>query len=141
MGSVRRVRLYANHFEKGIAICSKERKQANQIANIEIIGDVKDKHVIIIDDMIDTAGTICKAARLIRNKGAKSIEVICTHPILSGNAFEKIDHSEIDKVVVSDTIPLKDSSKKIEVISIAGLIAEAIRKIHNLEGIGSLFVF
>ena len=96
---------------------------------------------MIIDDIIDTAGTICNAARLIKEKGALSIQVICTHPVLSGNALERIENSVINKVIVSNTIPLKVHSDKIEVISIARLIAEAVRRIHNLEGIGSLFLF
>ena len=141
VGSVARIRRYANYFEKGMAICSKERKRANEVATIEIIGDVSGKHVVIIDDIIDTAGTVCNAAQLIKQRGAKSIKVISTHPVLSADSIKKIENSQIEKVVVSNTIPLKTESSKIEVISIARLIAEAIRRIHNLEGIGSLFIF
>ena len=105
-----------------------------------MIGDVKNKHVIIIDDLIDTGGTIAMASNVLIEKGAKSVRAIITHPVLSGNAEENLNNSSLTELVVTDSIPLKFRNKKIKVLSIAGLIAKAIRKIHENESTSSLFI-
>ena len=107
---------------------------------MQIIGDVEGKDVVLVDDLIDTGGTISKASNLIMEKGAKSVRAIITHPILSGNAEENINSSVLKELVVTDSIPLKFKNKKIKVLSIAGLFAKAIRKIHENESTSSLFI-
>jgi ribose-phosphate pyrophosphokinase len=106
---------------------------------MQLIGDVEGANVILIDDLIDTGGTIVKAAQLIMESGAKSVRAVCTHPVLSGKAYENIEASVLKEMVVADTIPSK-KSKKIKVISVAPLFAKAIRKIHDHESISSLFI-
>lgn len=140
VGGVARARAFAEHFSADLVICDKHRKRANEIASMQVIGDVEGADVIIVDDMIDTAGTICKAAGLIKEKGAKSVRAICTHPILSGKAFENIENSVLEEVIVTDTIPLKVTHPKIKVLSVADMFAKAIRKINDNESISSLFL-
>lgn len=107
---------------------------------MRLIGEVEGKDVILIDDLVDTAGTICKAAALLKEKGATTVRAICTHPVLSGNAYDNIENSVLEELVVSDTIPLKQESPKIKVLSVSDLFAKAIRKIHDHESISSLFI-
>jgi ribose-phosphate pyrophosphokinase len=140
VGSVGRVRAFATHFNADMVICDKHRKRANEIASMQIIGDVRDRNVVLIDDLVDTAGTLCRAAEIIMEKGAKSVRAVCTHPVLSGNAYERIENSVLAEIAVTDTIPLKGSSTKIKVLSVAELFAKAIRKIHDRESISSLFI-
>jgi ribose-phosphate pyrophosphokinase len=107
---------------------------------MRLIGEVDGKDVVLVDDLVDTAGTICKAATLLKEKGAKSVRAVCTHAVLSGNAYQNIDGSLLEELVVSDTIPLKQESSKIKVLSVSTLFAKAIRKINDNESISSLFI-
>ena len=140
VGGVTRARAYASHFQADMVVCDKYRKRANEIASLQVIGDVEGADVVLVDDMVDTAGTICKAAKIIREKGAKSVRAICTHPILSGNAYENIENSVLEELVVADTIPLKRESEKIKVLSVANLFANAILKLQSHGSISSLFI-
>ncbi|TAE69196.1 MAG: ribose-phosphate pyrophosphokinase [Bacteroidetes bacterium] len=140
VGGVGRARTFAKHFQADLVVCDKHRKRANEIASMQVIGDVKDANVIIVDDIIDTGGTICKAAEIILEKGAKSVRAICTHPVLSGNAYATVSNSKLTELIVSDTLPLNQSVPKIKVLSVGKLFAEAIRRIHEHESISSLFI-
>ncbi len=140
VGGVGRARSFAKHFEVEMVVCDKHRKRANEIASMQVIGDVEGANVILVDDMVDTAGTICKAAEIIMEKGAKSVRGVCTHPILSGRAYENIESSVLTELLVTDTIPLKRESSKIKVLTVANLFAEAIKRVHGHESISSLFV-
>ncbi|MEE9372875.1 MAG: ribose-phosphate pyrophosphokinase [Saprospiraceae bacterium] len=140
VGGVKRARAYSKQFEKNLVICDKERRIANQVAAMTVIGDVKGFDVIIVDDMVDTAGTLCKAAEVLTEEGAKSVTAICTHPILSGPAFERIEASVLRKLYVTDTIPLKRECDKITVLSCAELFAKAIRNTHEYRSIAALFM-
>ncbi|WP_420457697.1 ribose-phosphate pyrophosphokinase [Neolewinella sp.] len=140
MGGVKRARAYAKYFERELAICDKYRKRANEIAGMTLIGDVAGGDVILVDDLVDTAGTLCRAADLIMEKGARSVRAIATHPILSGNAYENIENSQLQELIVSDTIPLKQESAKIKVLGAADLFATAIRNTHDNASISALFV-
>ncbi len=140
VGSTKRTRLYAQHFNTDFVICDKHRKKANEIAEMNLIGDVKGKNVILVDDLIDTAGTMCMAAEKIMEKGAKSVRAICTHAVLSGPAYERIEDSVLSELIVTDTIPLKKQSKKIKVLTVSQLFARAIRNTHEHKSINSLFI-
>jgi len=140
VGSTKRVREYAKHFAAEMVVCDKHRKRANEIASMQVIGDVTDKDVVLLDDIIDTAGTLTKAANLLKEKGAKSVRAFCTHPILSGQAYENVENSALEELVVTDSIPLTRESPKIKVAGMAELFAKAIRKIHDYESISSLFI-
>lgn len=142
-GGVERAREYAKRLNALMAIVDKRRPRPNESEVMNIIGEVKDKIAIIVDDIVDTAGTICKAAQALMDRGAKEVYAIATHPVLSGNAVERIANSPIKKMIVSDTIPLKEEAKaigKIEVLSVANLLGEAIRRIHTDDSISSLFI-
>jgi len=138
-GGTRRAASYAKSLNTGFAICYKQRAKPNVIEQMQLIGDVEGKDVILLDDIIDTAGTITKAAGLIMDNGANSVRALCTHPIFSGNAYERISKSPFEEVVVTDTIPLKQSCDKINVLSTADLFAEVIKRVQNFESISSLF--
>ena len=140
VGSTKRTRLYAQHFNTDFVICDKHRKKANEIAEMTLIGDVKGKNVILVDDLIDTAGTMCMAAEKIMEKGAKSIRAICTHAVLSGPAYERLEASVISELIVTDTIPLQKKSSKIKVLTVSKLFAKAIRNTHEHKSINSLFI-
>ena len=140
VGGVKRARTYAKYFQRDLVICDKYRKRANEIAGMTVIGEVEGADVILVDDIVDTAGTLCRAADILLEKGAKSVKAICTHPVLSGKAYENINNSKLEKMIVSDTIPLKQESHKIEVISTAKLFARAIRNTHEHRSISALFV-
>lgn len=140
VGGTGRARSFAKHFAADMVICDKYRKRANEIASMQVIGNVESKDVVIVDDMIDTGGTLTKSAEIIMEKGARSVRAICTHPILSGNAYENIENSALDELVVTDTIPLKKESSKIRVLTVSDLFAKGIRKTHNHESISSLFI-
>jgi ribose-phosphate pyrophosphokinase len=140
VGGVKRARVYAKYFNKEFVICDKERKVANEVSNIIVIGDVKGKDVILIDDLVDTAGTMSKAADKIIEEGANSVRAICTHPVLSGPAYERIENSQLTELIVSDTIPLRKESPKIKVISCAKLFADAIEYVYDNKSIQSLFI-
>ncbi len=138
-GGTRRAAAYAKALNTGFAICYKQRSKPNVVEQMQLIGDVKGKDVILLDDIIDTAGTITKAGELIMENGANSVRAIATHPILSGGAYEKLAKSPFKEIVVTDTIPLKQDCDKITVISTAGLFAEVIKRVENFESISSLF--
>ncbi|MFM9949697.1 MAG: ribose-phosphate pyrophosphokinase [Saprospiraceae bacterium] len=140
VGGVKRARMYAQHFGKELVICDKQRKRANEIAGMTVIGEVSGADVILVDDLVDTAGTLCKAAEAILEKGANSVRALCTHPVLSGKAYQNIENSMLDELIVSDTIPLRQASPKIKVLSTAKLFARAIRNTHEHRSISALFV-
>lgn len=140
VGGTARARTFAKYFEADMVVCDKHRKRANEIASMQVIGDVEGKDVVLVDDMADTAGTICKAANLLKDKGASSVRAVCTHPILSGKAYENIEGSDLDEMITTDTIPLKQKSDKITVLTVAELFAKAIRKVHDHESISALFI-
>jgi ribose-phosphate pyrophosphokinase len=140
VGGVKRARNYANHFKCDLVICDKYRRRANEIAGMTVIGDVQGKDVILVDDLADTAGTLCKAAEALVQKGATSVRAICTHPVLSGKAYENIEASHLTELIVTDTLPLKRTSPKIKVLSSAKLFAHAIRNTHEHRSISALFI-
>ena len=140
VGGIKRARYFAKHFNADLAVCDKYRKEANKIESMRLIGEVAGKDVILVDDLVDTAGTICKAAALLKENGASSVRAVCTHPVLSGNAYENISNSLLEEIVVTDTIPLKQNVSKIKVLTVSNLFAKAIRKIHDRESISSLFI-
>lgn len=140
VGSTNRVREVASYFNAEMVICDKHRKRANEIASMTVIGDVTGRDVILIDDICDTAGTLSKSAAILKERGALSVRAFCTHPVLSGKAYENIENSELESLVVCDTIPLKQPSSKIEVLSTAQLFAIAIRNTFENKSINSLFI-
>ncbi len=140
VGGVKRARSFAKHFNKNLVICDKEREVANEVKAISVIGDVEGKDVILVDDLIDTAGTLCKAAQALMDGGAKSVRALCAHPVLSGPAYERINNSVLTELLVTDTIPLKEKSDKIKVLSCGKLFARAIRNTHEYRSIAALFV-
>ncbi len=140
MGGTKRANAYAKFLNCEMVICYKQRKKANVIESMTLIGDVEGKDIVLIDDIVDTAGTLTKAADLMMEKGAASVRAICTHPILSGKAYETIEKSNITELIVTDTIPLKSSSSKIRVISVADLFADVLGKVHNFESISDHFL-
>jgi ribose-phosphate pyrophosphokinase len=139
IGGVARARYFAEHLGLDMVIVDKRREKANVAEVMNIIGSVEGKDVILIDDMIDTAGTMVKGAKALKANGATSVMACCTHPVLSGPAFERINSGEIDELLVSNTIPLKEQSPKIKVLSTASLLGEVIRRINNNESVNSLF--
>ncbi|MCX8480904.1 MAG: ribose-phosphate pyrophosphokinase [Sediminibacterium sp.] len=140
VGSTNRVRELASYFNAEMVICDKFRKRANEISSMVVIGDVKDKNVILFDDICDTGGTLAKAAGLLKEKGAKSVRALITHAVLSGNAYQNIENSVLEELIVTNTIPLKRESPKIKVISGAELFAKAIKNAHENKSISNLFV-
>jgi len=140
VGGVKRARDYANHFQCDLVICDKYRRRANEVSGMTVIGDVMERDVILVDDMADTAGTLCKAAEALVQKGARSVRAICTHPVLSGKAYENIENSHLTELLVTDTLPLRQNSPKIKVLSSSKLFAHAIRNTHEHRSISALFV-
>ena len=140
VGSTNRVREIASYFNAEMVICDKHRKRANEIASMVVIGDVTGKDVVLVDDICDTGGTLAKAAGLLKEKGANSVRAMITHPVLSGKAYENIENSVLEELVVCDTIPLMKESPKIKAISVADLFAIAIRNAYENKSITSLFI-
>jgi ribose-phosphate pyrophosphokinase len=140
VGSVKRARIYAQYFNTEMVICDKYRKRANEVAEMILIGNVEGKNMLLVDDMIDTGGTLCNAANLLIEKGAESVRAICTHAVLSGKAVENIEKSKLSELIVTNTLPVKAESKKIKVLSVAKLFAQAIRNAHEHKSINSLFL-
>ena len=142
-GGVERARAYAKRLKGDLAIIDKRRARANVSEVMNIVGDVEGRDCVIVDDMIDTAGTLTNAAQALRERGAKRVLAVATHPVLSGPAVSRIQESCLEEVVVTDTIPLSESakgSKKFTVLSVARLLGEAIKRIHNSDSVSSLFV-
>ena len=140
MGGTHRAIDYAKYFNVDMVVCDKHRKRANEIASMTVIGDVEGKDIVIIDDLVDTAGTLTKAADLLFEKGAKSVRAFCTHPVLSGSAYERIAKSKLTELVVCDTMPVREGAEKIKVLSVAELFAKVIRRVYTYESISPLFV-
>src|SRR5882724_7708717 len=140
VGSANRIREIASYFNAEMVICDKHRKRANEIASMVVIGDVTDRDIVIIDDICDTGGTLAKSASLLLEKGARSVRAMITHPVLSGKAYENITNSVLEELVVCDTIPMKEHSPKIKVLSVAELFAVAIRNAFENKSITSLFI-
>jgi ribose-phosphate pyrophosphokinase len=139
VGATNRIREIANYFEAEMVICDKHRKRANEIASMVVIGDVVDKDIVIIDDICDTAGTLKKAAALLKEKGARSVRALITHAVLSGKAYKNIEESVLEELVVCDTIPIKQELSKIKCITTAELFAVAIRNAYENKSINNLF--
>lgn len=139
-GGAKRANSYAKKLEIGLALCHKHRRKPNEVAEMTVIGDVEGKDVILVDDMCDTAGTLTAAADLFMERGAKSVRAFCTHAVLSGPAYERIEKSRLTELVVTDTIPLKQHSDKIRVVTVADLFADVIRRLVNNQSISSHFV-
>lgn len=141
MGGAKRAKNYAGHLGAEVVICYKERKKANVVEEMFLIGDVEGKNVILIDDMIDTAGTLCKAADILMENGAKSVRAMATHGVLSGKAYENIENSALSEVIVTDTIPLKEhKSSKLQVLSCAELFADVMKMVHEHKSISDKFI-
>lgn len=140
MGGSKRAYAYSKYLESEVVICYKQRLKANIISTMELIGGVENRHVILVDDMIDTGGTLTKAADLMIEKGALSVRAVCTHPILSGSAYDRIEKSKLEELIVSDTIPLKRSSSKIKVVSCAPLFAEVMKNVQSNASISDKFL-
>ncbi|MEO7307431.1 MAG: ribose-phosphate pyrophosphokinase, partial [Ferruginibacter sp.] len=140
VGSANRIREIATYFECEMVICDKHRKRANEIASMVVIGDVTDRDVVLIDDICDTGGTLVKSAALMKEKGARSVRALCTHPVLSGNAYKNIENSVLEELVVCDTIPLRGECSKIKVVSTDELFAITIRNAFENKSINSLFM-
>lgn len=140
MGGSKRAYAYAKHLHSDVVICYKQRKKANVIDKMTMIGEVEGKDVVLVDDMIDTGGTLCKAADMMMERGAKSVRAIVTHPVLSGGAYENIENSRLTELLVTDTIPLRKESSKIKVLTCAPLFAEVMELVHNKRSISDKFI-
>ena len=140
MGGSKRAYAYSKALESDVVICYKQRAKANVISHMELIGDVTGKNVVLVDDMVDTAGTLTKAADLMMEKGALSVRAICTHPILSGDAYKRLENSKLEELIVTDSIPLKQKSDKIRVLSCADLFAGVMHNVHYNRSISSKFL-
>jgi len=140
VGATKRVREFAKYLGTEMVICDKARKRANEIASMTVIGDVEGKDVVLIDDICDTANTLCKAAALLKEKGAKTVRAVCTHPVLSGKAYDNLENSVLEEIILCDTIPIKPGNyKKIKVLSVDRLFSNAIRNVSEFGSISSLF--
>ncbi|MHA7942257.1 ribose-phosphate pyrophosphokinase [Formosa sp. 3Alg 14/1] len=140
MGGSKRAYAYSKALESDVVICYKQRAKANVISYMELIGDVTGKNVVLVDDMVDTAGTLTKAADLMMERGALSVRAICTHPILSGDAYKKLEASKLEELIVTDSIPLSQHSDKIRVLTCADLFAGVMQNVHYDKSISSKFV-
>jgi ribose-phosphate pyrophosphokinase len=140
VGGTKRANAYAKFLGAPMVICHKQRSRANVVDEMRIIGDVKGKNVIVIDDMADTAGTLSKASDIMMGEGALSVRAFTTHPVLSGKAYETIEKSALTEIIVTDTIPLKQESSKIKVLSVAQVFADTIEKVYNYQSISTQFI-
>jgi len=140
MGGTKRAYAYAKHLNTDIAICYKQRSKANVVDSMTLIGEVEGRNIVLVDDLIDTGGTLAKAADMMIDRGAKSVRAVCTHPVLSGKAYETIENSKITELIVTDTIPLKRESDKIKVLSVADLFANVLHSVHSFKSISSHFI-
>ena len=140
IGGSARARKYAQYLNAELIIVDKHRIRPNEVASMQVIGDAEGRNIVLVDDLVDTAGTLCKAADMLMKEGALSVRAVTTHPILSGPAYERIEESQLMELLVTDTIPLRKQTEKIKVLSVAPVFAKAFRKIHNNESISSLFL-
>ncbi|MEP2937566.1 MAG: ribose-phosphate pyrophosphokinase [Gilvibacter sp.] len=140
MGGSKRAYAYSKAMTSDVVICYKQRAKANVISHMELIGNVEGKNVVLVDDMVDTAGTLTKAADLMMERGALSVRAICTHPLLSGNAYERLEGSKLEELIVTDSIPLAKSSPKIRVLSCAPLFAQVMESVNSNKSISSKFL-
>ena len=140
MGGSKRAYAYSRFLKSNVVICYKQRKKANVVSHMELIGEVEGKNVIIVDDMVDTAGTLAKAADLMVERGAKSVRAICTHGILSGNAYENIEKSKLKELIVTDSIIQEKKSEKVKVLSCANLFADVMQNVNSNKSINSFFI-
>lgn len=140
VGGAKRANNYAKYFDVPLVLCHKQRAKANVVANMTVIGDVKDKNVILVDDMVDTAGTITKAADLMLSFGAKSVRALCSHAIMSDPASERVDNCGMTEMIFTNSIPFAKDCKKAHVLSVAHLFADTIRRIHENESISSQYL-
>ncbi len=140
MGGSKRAYAYSRALESDVVICYKQRTKANKISHMELIGDVVGKNVVMVDDMVDTAGTLTKAADLMIERGALSVRAITTHGLLSGGAYEKIEKSQLMELIVTDSIPIAPKSQKVKVLSCADLFADVMHRVHNNTSIASKFL-
>ena len=140
MGGSKRAYAYSKFLASDVVICYKQRARANVISHMELIGDVTGKNVVLVDDMVDTAGTLTKAADLMMERGALSVRAICTHALLSGDAYEKIENSKLEELIVTDSIPPKKESKKVKVLSCAKLFAEIMYNVHHNKSISEKYI-
>jgi ribose-phosphate pyrophosphokinase len=140
MGGSKRANAYAKHLKADIVICYKQRTKANVVDHMTAIGEIEGRNIVLIDDLVDTGGTLCKAADMMMERGALSVRAICTHPVLSGKAYDNIENSKLTELIVTDTIPLKQQSGKIKVLSVADLFAKVIHSVQNHESISSNFI-
>ncbi|MFS4454910.1 ribose-phosphate pyrophosphokinase [Maribacter sp. 2304DJ31-5] len=140
MGGSKRAYAYSKALECDVVVCYKQRAKANVISHMELIGDVEGKNVVLVDDMVDTAGTLTKAADLMMERGAASVRAITTHGLLSGNAYKKIENSKLKELIITDSIPVEIESDKVKVLSCANLFADVMQKVHNNNSISSKFL-
>ncbi|MDN3596155.1 ribose-phosphate pyrophosphokinase [Zunongwangia endophytica] len=140
MGGSKRAYAYSRALESDVVICYKQREKANIISHMELIGDVTGKNVVLVDDMVDTAGTLTRAADLMMERGALSVRAICTHPVLSGDAYERVEKSKLQELIVTDSIPLRKKCDKIRVVSCADLFADVMQRVHGNRSISSKFL-
>lgn len=140
VGGTKRTRAFAKLFEANMVVCDKYRKRANEVASMQVIGEVAGKDIVLVDDLVDTAGTVSKAANLLKDKGANSVRALCTHAVLSGDAHQNIEKSALEELIVTDTLPLKQKNHKITVLTVANLFADGIKNIHTNGSISTLFI-
>jgi ribose-phosphate pyrophosphokinase len=140
MGGSKRAYAYSKALSSDVVICYKQRAEGGAIEHMELIGDVSGKNVVLVDDMVDTAGTLTKAADIMMERGALSVRAICTHPILSGKAYERLEASRLSALIVTDSIPLRQESSKIKVLSCANLFADVMVRVHENQSISSNFI-
>lgn len=140
MGGSKRANGYAKHLKAEMVICYKQRAKANVVEHMTAIGEIEGRNIILVDDLVDTGGTLCKAAEMMMERGALSVRALCTHAVLSGTAYENIEKSKLTELIVTDTIPLRQNCSKIKVISVAPLFAKVIKSVHNYESISSNFI-
>ncbi len=140
-GGTRRAGAYAKFLNSELVICYKQREKANEVERMTLIGDVRGKDVVLVDDIIDTAGSITRAGEMMMDKGAKSVRAVCTHPVFSGRAYKRIENSVFEEIIVSDTIPLKKDCPKVTVLSTSRLFSSVIQRVHMHESISSHFEF
>ena len=141
VGGAKRANSYAKYFDVPLVLCHKQRAKANVVANMTVIGDVKDKNVILVDDMVDTAGTITKAADLLMSQGAKSVRALCSHAVMSDPATERVQNSELTEIIFTNSIPYERENSKVTVLPVAKLFADTMRRIHNNQSISAQYLF